>query len=66
MQLVLYPVVLSGIADIRPKYCVSLSGQFLFPVLELTGMYVKLLGSLRQGRSPRRAAKAILALNAGE
>ena len=44
MQLVLYPVVLSGIADIRPKYCVSLGGQFLFPALDLIGMHVTLLG----------------------
>ena len=44
MQLLLYLFMIGGIRNTCPKNCFRLSDQFLFPILNLIRMDIKLLG----------------------
>jgi hypothetical protein len=48
MQLLLELCMIGDIGNTCPKHGFRLGDQFLFPVLDLIGMHIKLLGSFRQ------------------
>ena len=65
MQLLLQLCLVCGFASARPKNRFILGGQFLFPVLDLIGMDVKLLGSFSQGAIPPDGGQGHFGLQRG-